>query len=232
MKSALFAIILSMVLNFAPIGDLSNLIGIPSHPLISNLTVIELVPANGYIPKESELDAAKASVEYRLSMMNLHNYTVTGKKKGSLITVHIPGRLSDENFTGDEIASELCRKIEVTFMDPEGNVIVEGKHITKCIANVDTEILGSYMVRIEFNEEGKRRFADATARLIGQEITIYVDGEVISSPAVEEAITDGEAVINRIDTSKEAMAVADKITAGMLPYELIAASIMQTEVIE
>lgn len=226
MKGTLFAIILSIVLNIMPIGHLT---GTPSDPLLTNFILIKLAPANNYIPNESELDAAKASIENRLTVMDLYDFTVTSDKKENLITVHIPEQSSGKKFTLEEIASELCKRVEVKLLDPEGNIIVEGKHINKCITQMDTQTLDSYVVRFEFNEEGKKRFADATARLIGQEITIYVDGKVISSAVVEEAIPNDEAVINKIDTGEEALAIANKITAGMLPYELILAETLQVE---
>ena len=219
MKSTLFAIILSMFLNFAPIVDLNNQAGIFLNSFASHDILITLAPANNYIPKGNELDAAKVSIENHLFNMYLNHYNVTSDKKTNIITIRISSKSMDS--TQEEITSVLCKRVEVKFLDPEGNIILEGKHINKCIAHMDTQILGSYVVSLEFNEEGKKRFADATARLIGQEISIYLDGMVISSPVVEEAIPNGEAVINRIDTHKEAMALASKIALGTLPYDLV-----------
>ncbi|MBP1757725.1 MAG: secD [Firmicutes bacterium] len=56
------------------------------------------------------------------------------------------------------------------------------------------------------------------------EISIYMDQTLISSPRVINKITDGKAMITNIGTSEEALALAQKINAGALPFALEAIS--------
>lgn len=74
-----------------------------------------------------------------------------------------------------------------------------------------------YCVRIDLDEEGKRRFADLTAELAGSDtpVSIWVDGEIVSAPMVSNAITDGQAVISGNFTEDSAQELADNINAGI-----------------
>lgn len=74
-----------------------------------------------------------------------------------------------------------------------------------------------YCVRIDLDEEGKRRFADLTAELAGSDtpVSIWVDGEIVSAPMVNSAITDGQAVISGNFTEDSAQELADNINAGI-----------------
>lgn len=48
---------------------------------------------------------------------------------------------------------------------------------------------------INFNDEGKKMFADLTRNNIGKQMAIYLDGNAISSPVIQEEIPGGEATI-------------------------------------
>ncbi len=76
------------------------------------------------------------------------------------------------------------------------------------------------VVRLVFNEEGKKKFAEATAKSIGQQIAIVYDNKVVSAPTVNNAITNGEAVITGQKTLEEANELASIIRIGALPIEL------------
>jgi len=46
-------------------------------------------------------------------------------------------------------------------------------------------------IEIVFTEEGKKKFAALTGKLIGERLAILVDGQVVSAPVVREKITGG-----------------------------------------
>ena len=56
------------------------------------------------------------------------------------------------------------------------------------------------MVSLEMTKEGKKKFADATQKNLGKPNAIVYDGQVISSPTVNSAITNGQAVIEGLVT--------------------------------
>ncbi len=79
---------------------------------------------------------------------------------------------------------------------------------------------GRFVVLLAFNPEGTGKFADATARLLGQPIHIVMDGEVVQSPVVRDHITGGNAEITGYESLEAAKHVAIVLNSGALPVEL------------
>ena len=73
-------------------------------------------------------------------------------------------------------------------------------------------------VTISFTPEGGKKFEELTSKNIGKPIAIFVGGELISAPNVDEAIAGGEASIRSasftIDTAKE---LARDLNTGAIP---------------
>jgi len=173
------------------------------------------------VPTGDELEAAKATIENRLDGLNILDRDVFVDKQNGYITVRFPWKSDETDFDPDKAIAELGETAKLTFVDPDGNVILDGSHVLSSVAQRDTQGLNGYMVSLVFDDEGKKLFADATARLVGKEIRIFMDDRMISHPVVEEVIPNGEAVINQISTGEEALALATKIQAGALPFSLI-----------
>jgi preprotein translocase subunit SecD len=73
-------------------------------------------------------------------------------------------------------------------------------------------------VSLEFKDAGRDKFAKLTTENIGNQITILLDGEIVTSPVVQTAITDGRAVISGGFTEvEEAKRLAVQLNAGALP---------------
>ncbi len=72
-------------------------------------------------------------------------------------------------------------------------------------------------VSLEFNSEGKDLFKDITTRNVGQPVAIFLDGEVISAPTVQQPILDGRAVITGNFDLAEARQLSQRLNAGALP---------------
>ena len=80
------------------------------------------------------------------------------------------------------------------------------------------------LVLVDFNDEGKQMFADITSENVGRQIAIFLDGELISSPVVREAITQGTAVISGNFTAPEAKELVRNLNIGALPVPIELAS--------
>jgi hypothetical protein len=66
--------------------------------------------------------------------------------------------------------------------------------------------LSAPTVRVDFNAEGTKLFGDITTKNVGREIAIFLDGNLVSAPVVQEKITDGTAIISgnfTADAAKE-----------------------------
>lgn len=121
-----------------------------------------------------------------------------------------------------------------------GNVKVNGEEIVEEDPYVDTGLTGRYletatvefangqsgqlsnepMVSVKFNEEGAKLFADITRANVGRQIGIFLDGELLSSPVVNEAITGGTAIISGDFTADEAKNLAENLSFGALPMPI------------
>ncbi len=76
---------------------------------------------------------------------------------------------------------------------------------------------GSPEVALEFTADGAKKFGDATTRLIGKQLAIFLDAVPLTAPVVQSAITDGRAVITGSFTRDNAKILALQLNAGALP---------------
>lgn len=79
---------------------------------------------------------------------------------------------------------------------------------------------GTPEVSLEFNAEGAKMFEDITARNIGQQVAIFLDGYPISVPTVDEKITGGSASISGRFTAEEAKLLVKRLNSGALPVPI------------
>jgi len=75
-------------------------------------------------------------------------------------------------------------------------------------------------VSLEFNDAGKQLFADITGRNVGKIVGIFLDGEAISLPKVNEKISEGKAVITGKFTLEESKTLVRRLNAGALPVPI------------
>ena len=106
----------------------------------------------------------------------------------------------------------------------DGEVVLEGTDVVEAKAGYQNDNMNNQqiVVSLTFNDEGKKKFAEATTKAYaaGETIGIYYDGRFISVPRVQAAITDGRAVITGENTIEEAESLASNIRIGGLKVEL------------
>lgn len=112
----------------------------------------------------------------------------------------------------------LGRTAMLQFKDVKGNVVLTGKDLKDAKAQVSQG--NQAVVGLEFSEEGGQKFADLTARNIGKQIAIVLDGEVLTAPVVQEAITGGRAQISGSRNVEEAEHLAILLRSGSLPVKI------------
>lgn len=131
------------------------------------------------------------------------------------VNIDIPG-VQDAN----QVLEELGKAGSISFVDPEGNEVINGTHIkTAKEGTIQENGITEYVVNLTLNTKGTKLFAEATGKYIGQAISIVYDGEVISAPTVQVAITNGKAQISQ-GSYDEARNLASTIRIGALPLEL------------
>jgi preprotein translocase subunit SecD len=138
--------------------------------------------------------------------------------------------------TEAERATDACsfgalRLQDVVFLDREddtkyklGPVEITGDAIDSAAAVYDPGTGGTvgtgWQISFDLTNEGGDVFADVTTRLVGRQLAIVVDQEVVSAPTVESAITGGSGVITGSFTEARAKDLATQLNAGALPVAL------------
>ncbi|MEU2927564.1 protein translocase subunit SecD [Streptomyces sp. NPDC007251] len=103
-----------------------------------------------------------------------------------------------------------------------GPAAVDGTEVKKAQAVFDTQGASGWQVQMNFSSSGAKKFADITGQLAKNqspqnEFGIVLDGEVVSSPYVSQAITGGQAEITGSFTQQDAQSLANMLSYGALP---------------
>lgn len=133
------------------------------------------------------------------------------------ITVEIPG-VSDAN----KILEELGNPGTLEFTTEDGTVFMTGEQIENAEVGATEDLYGNkeYVVALTMTEEGAKIFAEVTEKNLGKCLPIIYDGEKISTPYVQSAITGGQAQISNIGSYEQANLLATQIRVGSLSLEL------------
>ncbi|MFH1423687.1 MAG: protein translocase subunit SecD [Candidatus Nealsonbacteria bacterium] len=109
--------------------------------------------------------------------------------------------------------------VEVELEDPFQPTALTGKYLKKAELSFD-QTTYQPLVSLQFNDEGAKIFEELTLRNIGKPLAIYIDGIPISTPTVQEKISQGRAQISGHFTLNEAKALARNLNAGALPVPI------------
>jgi preprotein translocase subunit SecD len=101
----------------------------------------------------------------------------------------------------------------------EKRVMVSGEDLTDAQPGFDQRT-SEPIVSFRFNNNGARRFAQATQENVGRPFAIVLDNEVISAPVIREPILGGSGQISGNFTVESANTLAILLRAGALPAPL------------
>ncbi|HIY62271.1 MAG TPA: protein translocase subunit SecD [Candidatus Mediterraneibacter stercoripullorum] len=144
---------------------------------------------------------------------------------GSLYFIREKDSDGNANYSvnSDGTAYELNKSIDE--LEADGSIVLTGTDIANAAArsgqNQTTGASESY-VELQMTDEGTEKFAAATEEAAenNESIAIYYDGALVSVPSVNEAIENGEAVIEGMASYEEADNLASTIRIGGLNVEL------------
>jgi protein-export membrane protein SecD len=80
--------------------------------------------------------------------------------------------------------------------------------------------LASPQVILNFNADGAKLFEKITSENVGKQLAIFLDGQPISSPVIQEAIPGGQATITGRFTAAEARDLVRNLNFGALPVPI------------
>ena len=165
-------------------------------------------------PTETQMNDTIYKLQQRVD--NYSTEAEVYKEGKNRITVEIPG-VTDAN----KILKQLGKPGNLAFVTQDGQVILTGSNIKKAEAETTNDNgKKDYVVALSMDSKGAQAFGTATAANIGKPIYIIYDNKVVSAPNVEQAITDGECVIENMGSFKEADNLASTIRIGALPLTL------------
>lgn len=127
----------------------------------------------------------------------------------------------DENFAKEyQVARVFIKsKLETDIVPPTEEwktTGLSGTQLKRAEVTQDQNT-GQTQVSLNFDEAGTKLFADITGRNVGKPVAIFLDGQPISIPNVNEAILSGSAVISGGFTLLEAKQLSQRLNSGALP---------------
>ena len=168
------------------------------------------------------IDAAVGVIDKRVNALGVSEAIAVREGPNSKrIIVELPG------WEDPERAKEIIGKTALLeFKTEDGKVVVNGSNLksAQLVFSQAQESLGEPQISFELDAAGTTAFAAATQANIGKVITIYLDSQVLMSPTVEVAITDGKGVISGGFTAEGASNYALLLKSGSLPVKLVAIS--------
>lgn len=183
--------------------------------------------------KDQALESLKQNIERRVNLYGVSEAVVQTSKAGEeyRLIVELPGIVDVQqaiDLVGKTAQLQFREQTEIapeatpsaTYKDIFGKETkLTGKHLVQAFVQFDQET-GKPIVALEFNEEGKKLFAEITERNIDKPLAIFLDDQMLFAPVVEQKIPDGQAIIRgdyELDQAKE---LATQLNAGALPVSI------------
>lgn len=188
-------------------------------------TDMQNIPSND---RGKALESAKEIIERRVNFFGVSEPVVQSALVGDSyrVIVELPGLTNKEeavNLIGQtaqlefrEIDEAATNSATLSALLATKSTGITGKDLKKAEVVFNTQT-GNPEVSFELTQDGAKKFADVTTRLVGKPLAIFLDNFPISDPVVKTPITEGNGVISGNFTSKDAKQLALQLSAGALP---------------
>ncbi len=171
------------------------------------------------VPSEEQLRSVVSIMEKRLDNLSIYDRDVISVPQSGRVIVRFPWKSSDDSFNPEAALAELGATAQLSFKEDNGDVVITGKDVKRAYPEVVNRN-NENVVGLELTDEGARLFEEATGRLVGKKIGIYMDSSLLSNPVVQTKISGGRATITGMQNAEEAVKLADQINAGALPFAI------------
>lgn len=168
------------------------------------------------------MDSLRFAIENRVNKLGVSETVVqqTGEKRLLIEIPNISDLTKAKEFLGE--TAELDFKKEGAPINGQPTWVstgLSGKDLTRATLSTETQT-GQWVVDLEFNDKGTKKFADLTQSLVGKPMAIFFNGELQSAPNIREPILGGRAQISGGENGfqyEEAKKMVDLLNAGALP---------------
>ena len=174
--------------------------------------VLQAVDTPEFKVDDDAVNRSVKIIERRVNELGLTEPVIQRQGKDRII-VELPGVKDPE-----KAIAMLGRTAMLHFQDDHGNIVLTGSDLKDARAQISQG--NQAVVGLEFNSEGADKFAELTAKNIGRQIAIVLDGEVLTAPVVQEAITGGRAQISGSRSIEDAERLAILLRSGSLPVKI------------
>jgi protein-export SecD/SecF family membrane protein len=127
---------------------------------------------------------------------------------------------------GEVMSTEEAIDIRSLFFSllPTGwkDTALDGKHFRSATVTLDP-LTNIPVVQIVFDDEGGKLFQELTKRNVGKRLAIFVGGDLISAPTVQDEIIGGTAIITGARNFDEARQLALDLNTGAIPAPIFLA---------
>ena len=172
-------------------------------------------------PTAQDMAAANDMLRTRLDQRNYMEATTVTEGQGQ-IRVDIPGVEAPQ-----AAINEIGASAVLMFTDNAGVVRLDGSHIQRATQTTQQNAAGipEVVVALDFTSEGSTLFASVTSELSQRsfpdnQLLIWMDDDLLSSPTVSFPITGGAATITGQFSVASASLLASQINQGSLPFAL------------
>lgn len=168
------------------------------------------------------LDSLQYAIENRINALGVAETSVqkVGERRLLIEIPNISDPKKAKEFLGETAELEFKKSAGV---DANGAEIwvptgLTGKDLKKAL--VSNSRSGEWVVSLEFNIEGSKKFAKLTRELVGKQMAIFFNGKIQSAPVINEEIVGGHAQISGGEGGfkyQEVKNMVDLLNAGALP---------------
>lgn len=125
-----------------------------------------------------------------------------------------------ENY--EEVIEKNRKVIETgegSLENPFAPTPLTGRYLDRAELSFDS-ITQESLVQLQFDKEGAKLFEDLTAKNVSRPLAIFLDGQLLSAPIVQEPISGGRAQITGQFSVEEARQIVRDLHAGALPVPI------------
>lgn len=179
--------------------------------------VLQAIPEEGQTVSGEDMSALQEIMRNRVDGMGVSEPIIQLEGEDRII-IQLAGVDNP-----DDAIELLGRTAKLEFVAPNGDVILTGSELKNAFGSRNTNALNpneQNVISLEFNEEGTKKFAEATQKYLNQQIAIYIDGEMMMNPKVNSVISNGQAQITGGYTLEEAVNEAAILKGGALPVDV------------
>lgn len=174
--------------------------------------VLEAEDSENGVVNDDAVERVIQILSRRINEMGLTE-PIVQREGARRIIIELPG-VKDP----DQAIKTIGKTAVLEFKNDKGETVLTGNDLKdakeQLVQNKKPE------VAIEFTDEGAEKFAELTRANVGRKIGIYLDGDMLTNPVVNEAITGGKAVITGSQNLEEAKNLAILLRSGALPVKV------------